>query len=61
MQNGGAPERWWVSPFRLHDELSDAQRSRVLPSCYVAAAGGAFAFLGCVVGAIGVLGSWIHG
>jgi hypothetical protein len=44
---GLLPARWWWSPVRLHQHLSEAERSRVLPWFYAGGAG----FLLIVVGA----------
>ncbi|MCP3987054.1 MAG: hypothetical protein GY723_21920 [bacterium] len=55
------PARWWVHPFALHPRLAAADLDRVLPPCFVGAGGGALAFLGCLVGALAVLSSWVHG
>lgn len=61
LQIGPLPRGWWVSPFGLHTRLSSGQLDWVLPPCWIGAAGGALAFLGCLVGSLGVASAWLQG
>ena len=58
LENGTLERGWWISPFGLHATLAPAQLDRVLPPCWVGAAGGTLAFVGCLIGGIGVLASF---
>ncbi len=42
------PRRWWIDPTKLHPQLSDAERERVLPAFYAGAAAFSVCVLGCV-------------
>ncbi len=54
IEGGELPAGWWVHPFGLHARLDREQLDRVLPPCWIGAAGGAVAFLGCLIGFLGV-------
>lgn len=45
---GALPKRWWIDPSKLHKELSDAERERVLPPFILGAAAFGLCVLGCV-------------
>lgn len=51
---------WWVHPFGHHRALDAEQLDWVLPPMWVGAAGGAVAFLGCLIGGVGVLSSFVN-
>ncbi len=61
LEQGALPPAWWVHPFPLHHRLDAPQLDRVLPPCWIGAAGGAVAFFGCLVGGVGVLSAWLGG
>ena len=51
---GVVPERWWLRPTSLHDDIPDEQRGRVLFWCALGAAGFLVIVLGLVVGTVGL-------
>jgi len=51
---GVVPERWWLRPTSLHDDIPDEQRGRVLFWCALGAAGFLVIVLGLVIGTVGL-------
>lgn len=53
--HGPLPATWWLRPDRLHQALSDEERSWVKAPFYAGAVGFVMAVLGCVLVAYGSL------
>jgi hypothetical protein len=50
---GALPPRWWISPHKLHPQLSDEEKRHVMRPFYYGAAGFVVSVVGCVLIAYG--------